>query len=212
MRLFFLSEIVREVENDSENLTELLRDVVPDQLEPNCLNRALAAATQNNNYFNIGKLVIKGADNLQGCLEIAQREHQPHAQAMLLLIMAASSNNVALVHQLFGETFDTFEGSMELEECDFLDAQKAVVSGKVPTVVPIEIARRCGHGQVREELLLKTDVNQEQRYVYWYGLRLLHLDVQWLKRISWVKKFKLARNGFESLPSGMGDYLREVSC
>ena len=38
--------------------------------------------------------------------------------------------------------------------------QKAVISGKVSTVVPIEIARRNQQSAVREELLLRTDVNQ----------------------------------------------------
>ena len=43
---------------------------------------------------------------------------------------------------------------------DFSEVQKAVISGKVSTVVPIEIARRNQQSAVREELLLRTDVNQ----------------------------------------------------
>ena len=89
--------------------------------------------------------------------------------------------------------------------------QKAVLSGNISTVVPIEIARHNGQNQVREELLLKTDVNQEEGYVYWHGLRLLSLDITWLKKIAWVKKLRLTRNGFMSLPPEMGLYLKQVS-
>ena len=43
---------------------------------------------------------------------------------------------------------------------DFSEVQKAVISGKVSTIVAIEIARRNQQFAVREELLLHTDVNQ----------------------------------------------------
>ena len=206
----FFPEIIKEVETDGEKLTELLRNNT-DQLEPNCLNRALMAATRNDNHFNIGKLVVKGAKNLDACLEFAQTEKKPHARAMLLLIKAASSGNKAIVQKLFGEAVDKPDNPREFSDSGFPDVQKAVLSGKVSTVVPIEIARRNGHLQVREELLLKTDVNQEEGYVYWHGLRLLQLEVPWLRRINWVKRLRLARNGFKALPNDMGNYLKQVT-
>lgn len=168
------------------------------------------AATRNDNHFNIGKLVVKGANNLENCLEFAQKENKPHARAMLLLIKAAFTGNKAIVQKLFGETMDKPDNSKEFYDTGFPDVQKAVLSGKVSTVVPIEIARRHGHLQVREELLLKTDVNQEEGYVYWHGLRLLQLEVPWLRRINWVKRLRLARNGFKNLPNDMGNYLKQV--
>ena len=168
------------------------------------------AATQNDNHFNIGKLVVKGAKNLEECLEYSQRNNKPHARAMLMLIKAASTGNKAIVQKLFGETVDKADNSRDFSDAAFSDVQKAVLSGKVSTVVPIEIARRNQHVQVREELLLKTDVNQEEGYVYWHGLRLLNLEVPWLRRINWVKRLRLARNGFKSLPNDMGNYLKQV--
>ena len=181
-----------------------------DQLEPNCLERALMAATQNDNHFNIGRLVVKGAKNLDDCLEFAQRQNKPYARAMLMLIKAASSGNKAIVQKLFGDTVDEGNSSKDLYGMGFAEAQKAVLSGMVSTMVPIEIARRNGHLQVREELLLKTDVNQEEGYVYWNELRLLQLEVSWLRRINWVKRLRLARNGFKTLPNDMGNYLKQV--
>ena len=205
-----LKEIIKEVENNGEKLTELLRHNT-DQLEPNCLEQALMAATQNDNHFNIGKLVMKGAKNLEDCLEFSQRQNKPHACAMLMLIKAASSDNKAIVQKLFGDTVDEPNNSSNiLHDTGFSEVQRAVLSGKVSTVVPIEIARRNGHLQVREELLLKTDVNQEEGYVYWHGLRLQQLEVSWLRRINWVKRLRLVRNGFKTLPSDMGNYLKQV--
>ena len=203
----FPLEIIKEVENDGEKLTEFLKT---DQSKPDNLNRALMAATCNDNHFNIGKLVVKGAKNLDECLEFSQKENKPHARAMLLLIKAASSGNKYILQKLFGETVDKPDNSKGYNDPGFPEVQKAVLSGKVSTVIPIEIARRNGHLQVREELLLKTDVNQEEGYVYWHGLRLLNLEVLWLRRISWVKKLRLARNGFNTLPNDMGNYLKQV--
>ena len=168
------------------------------------------AATQNDNHFNIGKLVRKGAKNLEDCLEFAQRQNKPYAHAMLMLIKAASSGNKAIVQKLFGGTVDPDDSSKDLHGMGFAEVQRAVLSGKISTMVPIEIARRNGHLQVLEELLLKTEVNQEEGYVYWHGLRLLQLEVSWLRWINWVKRLRLARNGFKTLPNDMGDYLKQV--
>ncbi len=85
-----------------------------------------------------------------------------------------------------------------------------MTTGNVSTVVPIEIARRANNGAVREELLLRTDVNQEEGSVYWHGLRLTNLDLSWFEKISWVKKLRLARNGLKSIPKEIGGYLRQV--
>ena len=166
------------------------------------------AATRNDNNFNVGKLVVKGANNLRECLEYAQRENKPHACAMLLMINAAMTGDKSVVQRLFGQTMDQ---SPEFADPGFPEVQKAVLSGKVTTVVPVEIARRSGHFEVREELLLGTDVNQEEGYVYWHGLRLLKLEVSWLRMITWVKRLRLARNGLKTLPNEIGNYLKQVS-
>ena len=198
---FNFAEIIKEVESSGDNVTALLR-FNADQLEPNCLNRALVAAVKNDNHFNVGKLVVKGANNLEECLQMSKDERKPHARAMLLMVKAAMEGNQALIRKLFGEPHPD-ESALE-------DVQKAVVSGNVSTVVPIEIARRNGHSGVREELLLKTDVNQEEGSVYWHALRLLVLDISWLPKIQWVKRLRLARNGFKSLPNEIGSYLQQV--
>ena len=204
------TEIIKEVENDGNTLRELLINGA-DNLEPGCLDRALMTAVKNDNHLNVGKLVVKGARNLQACLIYAKDEKKPHARAMLLLIIAAQTGNKAIVQKLFGEPVPGLQNMAEYEDEGFRQVQEAVLSGNISTLVPIEIARRNGQAQVREELLLKTDVNQEEGYVYWYGLRLLQLDVGWLRKIAWVKDLILARNGFKTLPPEMAIYLRQVN-
>ena len=85
-----------------------------------------------------------------------------------------------------------------------------MISGSVSTVVPIEIARRHQNNDIRKELLLHTDVNQEEGSVYWHGLRLLHLDISLVRKIHWVKYLRLARNGLRVIPNELGNYLKQV--
>ena len=166
---------------------------------------------KNDNHLNVEKLVVKGAKELQLCLQFAKDQKKPHARAMLLLIIAAQTGDRAIIQKLYCEPAPGLQNKQDYEDDAFGDVQKAVLSGNISTVVPIEIARRNGQSQVREELLLKTDVNQEEGYVYWHGLHLLSLDIAWLRKIAWVKRLRLARNGFTSLPPEMATYLKQVS-
>ena len=193
---------------NGEGLTDLLR-VSSDQLEPDCLIRALLAAVGNDNHFNIGKLIVKGAPNIDEALTLSVQEGKPHARAMLLLVKAATRGDRNLVLQLFADTSQ--QDAVEFQDEGFQAAQEVVGQGKVSTVVPIEIARRHHHSTVREELLLKTDVNEKEHTVYWHGLRLLELDISWLRKIHWVERLRLARNGLKTLPQDMGLYLKQVS-
>ena len=93
---------------------------------------------------------------------------------------------------------------------DFPEVQKAVISGQVSTRVPIEIARQHNNPVVREELLFHTDVNQEEGSVYWHGLYLLQLDLSWIRKIHWVKRLRLARNGLQTISNEIGGYLKQV--
>lgn len=96
-----LIEIIKEVETNGENLTELLR-VRLDELEKNCLERALTAAVRNGNHFNVGKLVVKGATNVDDALRLSAELKRHEARAMLLLVKAAQNNDKDLVLKLFG--------------------------------------------------------------------------------------------------------------
>ena len=154
---------------------------------------------------------MKGATELQACLQYAKEEKKPHACAMLVLIIGAKTGDKAIIQNLFDEAVPDLQNKQSYEDDEFGDVRKAMLSGNISTVVPIEIARRYEQIHVREELLLKTDVSQEEGYVDWHGLRLLQLDVAWLRKIAWVKKLRLSWNGFKFLPPEIATYLKQVS-
>ena len=196
---------------NGHNLTKLLR-FSADQLEPHCLNNALTAAVSNDHHINVGKLIVKGADKIMEALKQSVEEKKPHARAMLLFVHAAMEGNHNLVLRLFGEPTSGADKCREYMDDTFPDVQKAVLSGKISTAVPIEIARRHGHASVTEELLLKTNVKELEKSVHWHELQLLVLDINWLHKIHWVQELRLAWNGFKILPDDMGIFLKQVSC
>lgn len=198
---YFIPEIIKEVENGGDNLNELLRN--SPELESDCLPRALLAAVRRDDHISIGKLVTKGAQNLSEGLELAEKEGKHCALAILLLVTAAMRDDHSLVLRLFSQSSgaDDIPGKVRV----------AVISRKVSTVVPIEIAQRKKHRATREELLLRTDVNQAEGFVDWHGLHPNELEVTWLRKISWVKQLHLARNGFRFLPVEIGSCLPHVN-
>lgn len=209
--LSFSSEIIREVKKNGDRLTQLLK-CGTDKLEPDCLNRALIAATRTENNSHIGKLIMTGATNIKECLEVAIAEKKTRSRAMLLLIRASFDGNKDMVKKLFSDP-TVNESKLDLGEFDddqFPDVQHAVKSGDVSTTVAIDIARRYSNRAVREELLARTGINQEESIVSWHGLRLRSLEISWIRRISWVKQLRLARNDFKSLPCEIEAYLKQV--
>ena len=205
------SELIREVSRDGERVTEILKSLSSDVLERDVLNKCLISAVKNDNSVNIGKLVIKGAKDIQFCLEAATKEKKLKARAMLLLIIAASTGDTTIIQHLYGETVEDINHCKDwFLDDDFKEVQKIVQTGTVSTVVAIEMARRCGNSHVREALILKTDVREKEGTVSWHGLRLLRLEDSWLEKITWVKSLRLHRNGLKVLPENIGHYLRQV--
>ena len=206
----FVAEIIREVKIKGPNLNELLKTPL-NLLEDNCINHALLAAVESGSPSNVGKLILRGATNIDEALAKSRKEKQHAVTATLLIIEAAIENDKILVLKLYGENVNEDTKIPLTEEDDLAELQAAVATNNIKTVVPIEIARRHNAGAVREELLLKTDVDKDTGVVLWFGLRLTQLEISWLRRIYWVKKLRLARNEFSSLPSEMGSYLKQCT-
>ena len=205
-----ITDLVQEIRRNEHKITKLLqqaRESLKPQTLVSFLNQALETATLEDSDRNIGKLILGGATNIMECIKIAKEENKFRAHAMLLLIIAAQTGNKSIVQKLFSEPAPSLDTMMDFED-NYV--QEAVLSKSISTVVPIEIARRSGQSAIREELLLKTDVNEEEGYVYWHGLNLLQLDLSWLRRISWVKKLRLATNGIKALPPEIAAYLKRV--
>eukprot|EP00731_Ephydatia_muelleri_P031259 Em0022g773a len=148
---------------------ELLLDNPP--LLEDCLSRALVAAVICNNPSNIGMLVIKGAPNVTEAIELAVNELKHNAHAMLLLMMAVMKNDCNLVQKMF----TVQENDNELQE-----VKKALAEKTVSTLLPLEVACRWQNKAVAEELLLRTDVYQNEGTVFWrcLGLHVVKMDIQ----------------------------------
>ena len=170
------------------------------------------AAVESGNHGNVGKLIIRGASNIDQALEESRRLRKHVITAALLIIKAAMENDRILVLKLYGENVQGVDTKIELTEEDDLAKLQHIVCGcTVKTVVPIEIARRCNASAVREELLLRTDIDKDGGTVLWHGLHLIALEISWLRKIHWVKKLSLAQNKFVLLPPEMGSYLKQCT-
>ena len=201
------TEIIREVRINGSRLNELLK-VPLNKLEGNCLNQALLTAVESSNTSAVGKLILRGAKNVDEALTKSRSLKKCIITAALLTIKAAMENDKALILKLFGEHMEE-ETKIALTEDDHLADLQTAMANKIPTMIPIEISRRAQALAVREELLLRTDVDKNSGVVLWHGLHLIQLEISWLRRIYWVKALRLTRNGFTSLPQGMGNYLKQ---
>jgi len=209
--IILLIEIILEVVNNGPNLNQLLK-VPIENLEDNCLDHALIAAVRNGNLSNIGKVILRGASHIDEALAEGRRLLKHDVTALLLIIEAAIANDLNLVLKLYGIDIQGVDTEVKLIESDDLaELQRIVCSQTFQTVVPIEIARRCRSFAVRDELLLRTDVDKENGTVNWHGLRLTQLETSWLERIDWVKILNLVRNDLTSLPPEMGNYLTQCT-
>ena len=191
-------------------LNELLKKPL-NLLEDDCINNALLAAVESGSPINAGKLILHGATNIDDALAKSRKEKQYAVTAALLIIKAAIENDRILVLKLYGENVQGDTKIPLIEEDNLEQLQAAVACGNIRTVVPIEISRRNNASTVREELLLRTDVDKDSGVVLWFGLRLTQLEISWLKKIYWVKKLRLACNEFSSLPPEMGSYLKQCT-
>ena len=202
-------EIIKEAKTNGPNLGDLLKTPL-NQLEDNCLNLALLAAVENGSPVNPMKLILRGATNIDEALAKSRVIKQYAVTAALLIIKAAMVNDRILVIKLYGENVQGQETKIPLTREDNLaKLQAAVSSNGIKTVIPIEISRRNNASAVREELLIRTGVDKNNGTILWFGLRLIELEISWLRKIFWVKTLKLARNEFTSLPTEMGQYLKQ---
>jgi len=209
--LFFSIEVIKEVKTDGPNLDKLL-DVPLEYLEDNCLENALVAAVRCSTVSNVGKLILRGASCIEEALRESRRLQRHAVTAFLLIIKAAIENDRIFVLKLYGEDLQGVETKIQLTEDDDLsELQRFVCSEAIKTVIPIEMSRRFNTSAVREELLLKTNVNKENGTVDWSLLHLIQLEISWLQRIDWVKILSLSHNDFTFLPLEMGNYFKQCT-
>ena len=170
----------------------------------------MLVAVESGNPANVGKLILRGATNIDAALAKSRSLRQHEVTAAFLIIKASIEDDRILVLKLYGENVRGQQTKIPLTAEDNLgELQAAMASNNFKTVIPIELSRRHNASAVREELLLRKDVDKSNGTVLWFGLRLMQLEISWLRKIFWVKTLKLARNEFTSLPPEMGHYLKE---
>ena len=196
------------MKTNGPKINELLKTPL-NLLEDDCINQALVAAVESGSCSNAGKLILHGATNIDKALEESCRLQQILVTAALLLVKAAMNNDRAFVLKLYGEHIQ--ESNILLGEDNLAELQNIVRNQGVKTVVPIEIAQRNNSSAVREELLLRTDVDKERGVVLWFGLHLIQVEISWLRKIHWVQELKLAHNELTTLPSELGNYLKQCA-
>ena len=209
---FCYAAIIKAVEDDDPALDSLLKTPIG-QLEDGCINHALMVAVETGNQNNAAKLILRGATNIDEAIEKSHQLKKYSMTASLLLDKAAMKNDMVLIRKLFGETVDKLDTILLLLNVDenFSKIQCCVCNQTVNTTMPIEVARQFNAYMVREELLLRTNVDKENSKVLWFGLGLLQLEISWLLKIQWVKELHLSSNGFVSLPPEMGSYLKQCT-
>ena len=167
------------------------------------MSRALLAATNCDNQWNVGRLITKGAKNIPEALELAAKEGKTKAYALLLLVMAAINDNCELIRRLFGE--DTADCSNEL-----LAVRTTMAKGLISTSVPLEMALLRRNKSVAEVLLLATGVHPSEGTVHWNDLGLNAIESTLLSKINWVKNLNLGRNNLSVIPTEISQYFQQV--
>ena len=180
-------------------------------IDHECINSALLIAVDSSDPSNISKLILYQKENADMALVKSRQLKRNAVTAVLLITKAAIENDKILILKLYGENVQGQTKIPLTKEDDLLEFQATVATNSSITVVPIEISRRNNAGAVREELLLRTDVDKDSGVVLWFGLHLTQLEISWLRKIYWVRKLNLARNEFTSLPPEMGSYLKQCT-
>ena len=182
--MYYFTEIIREVKVKQPNLNKLLKTPLEDKF----INSALLITVKRGDLNNAGKLILNGATNIEIALAESRKLKQHTVTAALLIIIAAMENDRILVLKLYGENVQGQETKIPLtEEDDLTELQAVVATSNISTVIPIEISQRNNASAVREELLLRTDVDKDSGVVLWFGLCLTQLEISWLRKIYWVK-------------------------
>ena len=205
--LFHFAEIFTVMRNKGPNRDRILKE----PLQGNFIDSAMLVAVEIGDPSSVSRLILFGATSADYALAKSRKEKQYAVTAALLIIKAAMENDRILVLKLYGENVQGDTKIPLTEEDNLEELQAIVASNNIWTVVPIEISRRNNASAIREELLLRTDVDKDSGVVLWFGLCLTQLEISWLRKIYWVKKLRLACNEFASLPPEMGSYLKQCT-
>ena len=213
------SLIIADVRTTSMMATDNLRQVLEGyeqeriQLGVTFLNQAMVAATLNDNHECIGKLIKMGAKNIDECIQLAKEKGVINATAMLILLKAALTGDKTLLY-----VFQTGNASLTPEFATLNITCKvnsriarAVKSGVVSTIHPLEVAQQSGQHSIVHGLLLLTRINKVIGSINWSNLQLVSVDRCLVHQMcNWVTTLELSSNKLRSIPAEI-EILTKVS-
>ena len=195
----------------SDNLQQVLEGYEQEhiQLDVKFLNQALVAATLNDNYECIGKLIKMGARNIDECIQLGKKEGVTNAMAMLLLMREALTGNDSFLKRLLNpslsvSTLDKLSNNSEFSLALPCQAVKIVSDGRLSTIDALEVAQKSGQHSVHRKLMMLTRVNMDAGSVDWSKLNLLDMDTKLFKACNWLVDLDLSANKLNSVPSEIG--------
>ena len=189
---FVTVEIVQAVTTSSKSKgvdIKVLLNTPLSQLESDCLNRALIAAVNTNNPILVGELVLRGADNVKDALIYSKKERKVQSTAMLLLLVAVTTDDNFLLTQLFDN------GPINhplLANSPVNKVRHIVITDTEFLNIPIEIARQRENVMVFHNLLLHSRVTESTGKIDWHGHNLSNIDSVVFHEIPWVRHLILA--------------------
>ena len=124
-------------------------------MEEKCIDDALIAAVESGNHSNIGKLIFRGASNIDKALEESRRLKKYAVTAALLIFKAAMENDRILILKLYAENVQGLDTKIPLTEDDVNELQRVVCNHTIKTVFPIEISRQSSASTVRRSFYLE---------------------------------------------------------
>lgn len=177
---------------------------VPPSQKPQLIKRCLLSASRLELIDVLERLIVKDPSSFPAAIKEAQ-EHKKHKSvAFLKLVQCAIEGDSELVGKLYGNT--TGRGITS-------EVRAAVL--RVPTRVPLELARTRSHRFVFREILIHTKLTRKHKSleVHWNNLGVSDVslsDLYVLQRIASVTVLSIAHNCLTSIQENF-EVLSKVS-
>jgi serine/threonine protein kinase/GTPase SAR1 family protein len=206
MKLIRTRQILDLAKVAKDKLTELskvLYQVAPDDVEPQCFNDALQICVKQDSLEAAGKLLLKGATDWSQFITYSLQHQQYQMASLLYLCKAAQDGDTAYIKELFKPPNEEMKQKTDQQ----WHIKQVLCWGDLQCVahVPIKLGMRKENFSAVYQLLLNTDCSVKEGRADWRGLALRTIDPQWLMSMGpWVKKLSLMSNYLTSVPKEFG--------
>ena len=180
----------------SLNTSFCISEDVPEDAKSELIARAIVAAAQLEIISMLEQLVVKDPTNVQAAIKEAKKLKKYKSIAFLKLVSAVTTGDNNLVSALYGENKDSS-----------ISQEVIAAVQKIPTKIPLQLAKEHSKYYVYRELLLHTGVRKERDLeINWdrFGLENIS-DLYILQKISSVVTLSLAHNKITRIEENFGE-------